>query len=171
MDTSIRRKKIIEAIQKSDTPITGNELSALLNVTRQVVVQDIALLRAGGVTIVATPSGYMMVDAGAAARPMKVFSCRHKTLDAAEEELMIIVENGGKVRDVIIEHPVYGEILGTLMLSTPQAVKNLIRRLKQKNSMMLSSITDGIHMHTVEADSEETLMFIETKLLEADILL
>lgn len=171
MDTINRRKKILEAIGMSDAPITGSELSTLLNVTRQVVVQDIALLRAGGTPIVATPSGYMMIDITMKTRPIKVFTCRHETLEEAKTELMIIVENGGKVRDVIIEHPIYGEISGTLMLSTTQAVNNLIGRLRQKDSMMLSSVTDGIHMHTVEAASEETLVSIEKKLLDAGILL
>jgi len=83
---------------------------------------------------------------------------------------MLIVENGGRIRDVIIEHPVYGEIIGTLMVNTPEAVKSLIERLKRKDSMMLSSITDGRHMHTVEAASEESLSVIEEKLRLAGIL-
>jgi transcriptional regulator of NAD metabolism len=113
----------------------------------------------------------MKIDIAAKTRPVKVFTCRHETLAEAQEELMIIVENGGKVRDVIIEHPVYGEISGTLMLNTKESVKNLIGRLQRKDAMMLSSVTDGIHMHTVEAASEKTLSAIEQKLLEAGILL
>lgn len=169
MDAINRRKKIAEIINMSEAHVTGSELAAMLKVTRQVVVQDIALLRAGGIPIVATPSGYMMIDTLIKKRPIKVFTCRHETLAQAETELMLIVENGGKVRDVIIEHPVYGEITGVLMLGTPQAVKYLIDRLRQKDSMMLSSITDGIHMHTVEACSEKALVVIETKLRQAGI--
>lgn len=171
MNASKRREKIMEFIRMSDKPITGSELSAMLNVTRQVVVQDIALLRAGGMPVIATPSGYMLFDMISGARPLKVFTCRHETLEEAEKELMIIVENGGKVRDVIIEHPIYGEISGTLMVSTPEAVKNLIDRLRRKDSMMLTSITDGVHMHTVEAASEEKLTVIEEKLQNSGILI
>lgn len=170
MDAAIRRKKILEVITMSDERITGNELSVMLDVTRQVIVQDIALLRAGGAPIVATPSGYMMIDPIGQTRHIQVFFCRHETLDQAEAELMLIVENGGRIRDVIIEHPVYGEITGTLMVNTPEAVKSLIERLKRKDSMMLSSITDGRHMHTVEAASEESLSVIEEKLRLAGIL-
>jgi transcriptional regulator of NAD metabolism len=171
MDAAGRRKKIEETIGASRAPLTGAELAAMLGVTRQVVVQDVALLRAGGLPVIATPSGYMMLDKPAKSRALKVFSCRHITPDQAEEELMIVVGNGGRVRDVIIEHPIYGEITGSLMLSTPEAVKNLIGRLRSKDSQMLSSTTNGIHMHTVEAADEETLAKIEEKLRRAGILL
>jgi|SRR5659263_697579 len=170
MDATTRRNKILEVISLSDTRITGSELSVMFNVTRQVIVQDIAILRAGGIHIVATPSGYMMIDPNLKTRPVKVFFCRHETVEQAEEELMLIVENGGRIRDVIIEHPVYGEITGNLMLHSPEAVKNLIERLRRKDSMMLSSTTDGRHMHTVEASSEEVLVIIEEKLRKAGIL-
>ncbi len=171
MDAVNRRKRISEIINNSESPVTGSELAGLLNVTRQVVVQDIALLRAGGMPIIATPSGYIKVDAITKTRSLKVFTCRHETLEQAENELMIIVTGGGKIRDVIIEHPIYGEISGSLMLNTPEAVKNLIERLRRKDSMMLSSITNGIHMHTVEAPGEEAFDGIESELRSAGILL
>lgn len=171
MDALNRRNKIVEIVSKSGGPITGNELSVQLNVTRQVIVQDIALLRASGIPIFATPSGYIMLDLNAKKLPMKVFTCRHLTYEKTEEELMIIVENGGRVRNVIIEHPIYGEITGNLMISTKESVKNLMERLKRKDSLMLSSIVDGVHMHTIEAASEEELLIIENKLRDAGILL
>lgn len=171
MDANARRKKIAEVIGAAEEPLTGNELAGIMNVTRQVVVQDIALLRAGGLPIIATPSGYVMIERAVKGRALKVFTCRHDTIEKAEEELMIVVENGGKVRDVIIEHPIYGEITGMLNLSTPAAVKNLIGRLKQKDAQMLSSTTDGVHMHTVEAESEAVLDKIAKELSAAGILL
>lgn len=171
MDAAGRREKLTQIIKEAGKPVTGGELASMLRVTRQVVVQDIALLRASGLPVIATPSGYMMLDVVAVRRPIKVFTCRHETVEEAERELSIIVEQGGKVRDVIIEHPVYGEISGTLMVSTPEAVKSLVERLKHKNSMMLTSITGGVHMHTVEADSEEALTDIEKMLREAGILI
>lgn len=171
MDAIARRKKIAEIIGEAKTPLTGNELAGMLKVTRQVVVQDVALLRAGGMPILATPSGYVMIEAIAKSKALKVFTCQHNTIEKAEEELMIIMENGGKVRDVIIEHPIYGEISGSLNLNTPAAVKNLIERLKQKDAQMLSSTTDGIHMHTVEAEKEEILAKIKKELKAAGILI
>ena len=164
MDANERRNKVMEAITSAGACVTGNELAAALNVTRQVIVQDIALLRASGMNIVATPAGYMMINAAQRARPVRVFTCRHDTLEQTERELMIMVENGGKVRDVIIEHPVYGEITGMLMLSTPEGVRSLIERLERKESRPLSSTTGGVHMHTVEARTEQELNIIEDKL-------
>jgi transcriptional regulator of NAD metabolism len=108
MDGEGRRRKIAQMIRASKVPITGGELSSLLGVTRQVVVQDVAVLRAGGMPIIATPSGYMIPDAVVRGRALKVFTCRHETLEQARTELEIMVENGGRVRDVIIEHPIYG---------------------------------------------------------------
>lgn len=171
MNAAERRKKIAEIIRASSDPVTGSELAAMLLVTRQVVVQDIALLKAGGLQVLATPSGYMMIDMAVKGRPIRVFTCRHTSLEQAELELKTIVECGGTVRDVIIEHPVYGEISGTLMVRTTKAVDHLIERLRRKDSLMLSFVTDGIHMHTVEADSEGTLSTIEEKLQAAGILL
>lgn len=171
MDAAGRRAKLTQIMKEAEKPVTGGELSAMLRVTRQVVVQDIALLRASGLPVIATPSGYMMLDGVAVRRPLKVFTCRHESVEEAERELSIIVAHGGRVRDVIIEHPVYGEISGSLMVSTPEAVKNLVERLKHKNSMMLTSITGGVHMHTVEAESEEALTAIEEKLKEAGLLI
>ncbi|MEL7608298.1 MAG: transcription repressor NadR [Bacillota bacterium] len=171
MNAVERRKRIAEIIGASQDPVTGSELAAMLLVTRQVVVQDIALLKAGGLQVIATPSGYMMIDTAVRGRPVRVFTCRHTSLEQAEQELKAIVECGGTVRDVIIEHPVYGEISGSLMLYTKKAVECLIDRLRRKDSQMLSCVTDGIHMHTVEADSEGTLNTIEEKLQAAGILL
>lgn len=170
MDAANRRKKIAQLIAAAATPYTGSELASLLGVTRQVVVQDIALLRAGGSPIIATPSGYVILDHMVRGRALRVFCCRHDSVEKAETELMIIVNNGGKARDVIIEHPVYGEISGTLNISTAAAVKNLVGRLRQPDARMLSSITDGVHMHTVEAGSEEDLAQIEAELRAAGIL-
>ena len=171
MDANERRSIIKNKISKSLSPVTGSCLAAEFNVTRQVIVQDIAILRAGGENIIATPSGYLQLDAVSNKNPVKVFISRHNTVDEAENELLIIVDNGGTVRDVIIEHPVYGEITGTLMISTREAVFELIERLKNKNSQMLSSVTDGIHMHTIEARDLETLTLIEKKLKLAGILI
>ncbi len=154
----------------AEQPVTGAELAANLNVSRQVVVQDIALLRASGVNIIATLSGYLHLPLIVCSRPVRVFTCRHTTLAEVEKELMIVIESGGKVRDVIIEHPVYGEITAQLMLTTAAGVKDLVARLAQKGSAPLSTVTDGVHMHTVEADSESKLDEIENELQKAGIL-
>ena len=171
MDTEERRKRIGRLIAASTLPITGSELALRMGVTRQVVVQDVAVLRAGGTPILATPAGYVWVDNASPPRAMRVLSCKHAALEDAREELMIIVRIGGTVRDVIVEHPVYGELTGSLLLRTPEAVEALIEKLGRPNVKMLSAMTDGIHMHTIEAPSERVLDEIEQALLEAGILI
>jgi transcriptional regulator of NAD metabolism len=84
--------------------------------------------------------------------------------------MMEIVRHGGYLLDVIIEHPFYGEITGQLRISTPEEVEQAIVRLSRKGSGMLSSVTDGVHMHTVEAEREEQLDDIEAALDAAGIL-
>jgi len=171
LEAEERRKSIGKLIAVSAAPVTGGELAARFRVTRQVVVQDVALLRAGGAPILATPSGYIWVDRAAVPRPVRVLSCRHTTLSGARRELMIVVNAGGTVRDVIVEHPVYGELTGSLMLHTPEDVEALMERLGRPGVLMLSSMTDGVHMHTVEAANEAALNRIERELRIAGILL
>lgn len=170
MDTEERRKRIGRLIASSALPITGSELATRMGVTRQIVVQDVAVLRAGGAPILATPAGYIWLDKASSPRAVRVLSCKHATLEAAKEELMIIVRAGGTVRDVIVEHPIYGELTGSLMLRTPEAVETLIDRLNKPGVQMLASMTGGIHMHTIEASSEQILDEIEHALMKAGIL-
>lgn len=170
MDANSRRKKIMETISHADKPITGSELALLLGVTRQIVVQDIALLKAGGAPMLSTISGYIFLSSVSKNRCLKVFTCYHKTLPEAEVELKIMVQNGGMVRDVIVDHPIYGEITGNLMLGSMAAVDSWLQRVRESNSMMLTTITNGIHMHTVEATEEETLNKIEHALRDAGLL-
>ena len=54
MDGQARRQKLIEIIQKSDKPVSGTALAEQLNVSRQVVVTDIALIRANGIDVTST---------------------------------------------------------------------------------------------------------------------
>ncbi len=170
MDTEERRKRIGRLVAAAALPITGGELAARMGVTRQVVVQDVAVLRAGGAPILATPAGYVWVDKASSPRAVRVLSCKHATLEDAKEELMIIVRAGGTVRDVIVEHPIYGELTGSLLLRTPEAVDALIEQLGRPGVQMLSAMTGGIHMHTIEAPSEQILDEIEQALLKAGIL-
>lgn len=170
MDAAQRREALRAAIAAADRPLTGTELAAQLGVSRQVVVQDIALLRARGADILATPAGYLCPVRGQS-RPVRVFLCRHNTQEQIRQELMLVVNAGGTVRDVIIEHPVYGEISGALMLHLPYQVDTLLARLERPDSAPLSTVTGGVHLHTVEADSEEALDTIEARLHEAGILI
>jgi transcriptional regulator of NAD metabolism len=145
---------MLAILSRSVGPITGGELSSRLGVSRQVIVQDVAMLRAAGTDILATPQGYLL--AGKIGRPAyrEVIACVH-TRDEIEEELNILVDHGVRVRDVIVEHPVYGELRGMLMVESREDVVDLVRRLRTTEP--LSTLTKGVHLHTVEANRTDAI--------------
>ena len=114
MTANERREEIIKNLVKEKKAITGSELASYFNVTRQVIVKDIAILRAAGKNIIATPDGYMIND-NSDNRVKSVIAVNH-TEDEMESELEIVVKYGGIIEDVIVEHPLYGEIKGILKI-------------------------------------------------------
>lgn len=161
-----RRKMIIEKLNLNTEPITGTELALNFEVSRQVIVQDIAILRAEGYSILATSNGYIIPKIHGQNRMIKTFVSEHKGFERMEEELRIIVEYGGKVIDVIVEHPVYGEIVGTLLISNMDDVDKFIKRVEETNANPLSLLTDGAHIHTIEVPSEKIFKLIKAELFE-----
>lgn len=162
MNSFERRNKIKEILKNTKGPIKGTSLASMMDVTRQVIVQDIAILRAEGLKVLSTPQGYVL-DVLEKSKLKRVIASKHY-YDRTEEELNIIVDNGGKVLDVIVEHPYYGELKGLLMLSSRYDVEKFMECLKDGKASLLSSLTEGIHLHTIEADSKETLDRIEKEL-------
>lgn len=149
-----RKLEILNLLKESKNPIKGAYLAERFGVTRQVIVQDIALLKAQGHNIVSTPQGYIFL--GGNESYSRVIAVKHEPKDI-EEELKTIIKLGGKVIDVTIEHKVYGEITGKLMLKSLYDVEKFIERLRESSDMPLSNLTGGVHLHTIEADSEENL--------------
>jgi len=170
MDTFERREKIIELLNKSNKPLTGTWLANALGVSRQAIVQDIALLRASGHDLIATSQGYMLPKSSANYVYKRIFTCKHSERDM-EDELMTIIDMGGRVLDVSVEHKVYGEFKGKLMIKSPSDVRKFITNMKQEGAGALSMLTGGIHIHTIEADSESTLDDIEKSLKEKGFLI
>lgn len=150
-----RRKQLLGLLKNSTAPITGADLAARNGVSRQVIVQDLSLLKAGGHEIVATPRGYLYAAHEGTSYRRKVV-CRH-TPEELGAECDAIVDEGVTILDVIVEHPVYGYLTGELMLKSRRDVRTLIARLQETDSPPLSSLTDGTHIHTLEADSEQAL--------------
>ena len=120
-----------------------------------MIVQDIALLRALGHKILATPRGYLMLDDGPRLNTSVV--CCHTTFEEMEDELSTIVGLGGTVVDVVVEHPLYGEIRGLLMLRTQDDVASFMARMRASGAEPLSRLTKGVHLHTLGAPDEATL--------------
>lgn len=162
MDGEQRRKKIIEGLSEATKPVSATYFANSFGVSRQVIVQDIALLRATGYDILATARGYLL-NKEVATMHKRIILVKH-TKSESERELNCIVDNGGRVRDAIVIHPLYGELVGDLMLKTRRDVKEFITRLNELKISPLSELTDGIHMHTIEAASEEELDYIEKEL-------
>ncbi len=151
MTADERRKAILETLKTSDRPCNASVLAENYGVSRQVIVTDVALLRAGGVSINATPRGYVLEreEEGIIRR----IACRHSSLDTAKE-LYIIVDNGCTVLDVVVEHPVYGELTGALQLRSRYDVGQFLSKSAQ--SAPLSQLTGGVHLHTIACPDEET---------------
>ena len=165
MTAEERRKAILETLRTSETPCNASVLADTYGVSRQVVVTDVALLRASGISINATPRGYMIAreESGIVRRIV----CRHNSFDTANE-LNIIVDNGCTVLDVVVEHPVYGELIGALQLKSRYDVGQFMARSSQ--SQPLSALTGGVHLHTLSCPDEETFERVCGALKEAGFL-
>ena len=158
MPSENRRKQILRLLQGQI--LNGSQLAKQLNVSRQVIVQDIALLRANGFDVISTNRGYLL---GGGARAVRVFKCRHR-LDELVEEAELIIGRGGRIEDVFVNHRVYGRISARLDLITRTHAEELHRSLVSGASKPLMSVTDGYHYHTVSADGEGALDDIELAL-------
>ena len=154
MDGKIRRSKIIDILQKETEPVSGGTLAKLTGVSRQVIVQDITLLRTA-YPILATAKGYLLYPA-AEKKCRRTFCVKH-TLEETRDELNRIVDLGGRVIDVIVEHDVYGEIRADLMLSRRKEVSEFCEKLEKSKSGPLNIIGCGTHYHTIEAENEKIL--------------
>jgi transcriptional regulator of NAD metabolism len=161
-----RREKIKEKLREAKAPVSGSELARKFHVSRQVIVQDIALLRAAEEPIIATPRGYLIQSDE---RRVRRFKVRHD-LSRMEEELNIFVDAGATVRNVIIEHPVYGTLEGILNLSSRRDIRQFMEKIHAHPDAPLMNIAGGLHYHTVEAPSLEALDEIRDTLEKAGIL-
>lgn len=136
--------------------MSGTDLGLRLNATRQTVVQDIAILRAGGEPIIATSRGYLLASSLAPSRCRAILAVRHQP-DQTEDELSLLLDLGLRVVDVVVDHPIYGELRGTLMLDSREDLREWLRDVREKQVRLLSELTDGVHLHTVEAPRADLL--------------
>lgn len=167
MKAEKRREEILSLIGNSDNPIPASILKEKFKVSRQVIVQDIAILRLGGYDIIATNRGYVL---NSVAQATRIFKCRH-AFEQLIDEGSIIIDLGGRIEDVFVNHRVYGRISARLGLYSRMHVEELYRSLFSGASKPLMSVTDGYHYHTVSADSEEKLDEIEKALREKGYLI
>lgn len=155
MNAAERREEIHKILGESDTPVSAGVLSRRLGVSRQIIVGDVALLRAANVPIAATPRGYILQTAkGRPGGEEHTIACRH-TVETMREELYTVVDNGCGLLDVTVEHPVYGQISGQLQIFSRYDADDFLARLQKGRSLPLCGLTGGVHLHTLFCPSEE----------------
>lgn len=167
--TQQRRAALLEQLRHADTPVSASALAEKLGVSRQIIVGDVALLRAGGEAIEATPRGYRIArsEMGVSA----LLACRHDGLDQLRRELYIVADNGGVLEDVIVENPLYGQITGRLHITSRyDADQFLARAAAEQGRSLLCNLTGGVHLHTVRAADSAALQRISETLRAEDIL-
>ena len=172
MDASQRRESIIATLKKENAPFSASKLAKQFGVSRQVVVGDVSLLRAAGVDIIATPRGYLLDSVAKSQNPHKQFigkiACQH-TVDQTQDELYTVVDSGGELLDVIVEHPIYGELAGRLNIASRKDADRFMRRMADTETGLLSDLTNGIHLHTIACEDRETFESIKRLLQELNI--
>lgn len=158
-----RRENIIQILKQRDEPVVGTELARLLGVSRQVIVQDIALLRVStDYRILATNKGYIIFEKEKDS-VQRIIPVSHEE-DDIEDELLTIINNGGKIHNVILEHDIYGDITVDLIIESKSDLEDFLYKLNVTKAKPLSLLSNGAHFHTVSAISEEVLDNIERAL-------
>lgn len=164
MNGTERRSAIVEALSEADGPLPGTALAAKFGVSRQVIVQDVALIRSNGTDVVSTRRGYILGASGARpSRPCRLFKVRHDPSQTAEE-LNAIVDLGGTVENVMVNHRAYGRMEAPLGVRSRRDAQRFIDEMASGVSSLLMTITDGYHFHLVSADSPEVLDEVEAAL-------
>ena len=170
MQNDARRADILLSLSKSQKPVSATALAEKYHMSRQSIVGDIALLRAAGNDIIATSRGYLLSNPLKAPFLEKTIACKHDAA-AMRDELYIAVDEGCTVADVVVEHPLYGELRGRLQLSTRHEVNEFLARSGASEAKPLSLLTSGIHLHTLLCPDEAAYERVTERLRAAGILL
>lgn len=173
MDATQRRDAIVSILQLEIEPMSASKLAKKFGVSRQVIVGDVSLLRAGGVDIAATPKGYLLETKMSSQSGNQSFigkiACQHST-EQTQDELYTVVDNGGELLDVIVEHPIYGELTGRLNIATREDANAFMKRISETKTGLLSDLTNGIHLHTLACSDKKNFEIIRSKLEALDVL-
>lgn len=163
-----RREEICRILSEAESPVSAAALAAKFSVSRQVIVGDIALLRAAGKEISATARGYVLPQ-GEEGLTCTI-ACVHGSA-GIEKELQIIVDNGCSALDVMVEHPVYGVLTGQLSVSSRYDLGEFMKTVERYGAKPLSDLTDGVHFHTMKCPSREAMNRVLEELRDEGILI
>lgn len=164
MEGEERRESILGELKKADSPISGSQMAKIFDVSRQIIVQDIALLRAVNKNILSTNKGYLLFEPTEGDHVARKILCVTHNDEDIRDELYTIIDAGGKILDVIVEHELYGQIAVDLVLKSRLDIDEFIEKMKLSKDQPLKRLTKDQHYHTIEADSEEILTEIEKNL-------
>lgn len=152
-----RRQAIFEYLKNQSIPVSGNVLSKKYGVSRQVIVQDIALLRAKGYDIISTSTGYLLTGVSGLTKKFKV--CY--TSEQMKDEMYTIVDYGGTIQSIIVESSVYGTLISEVHISSRLKVNDLLNSIQSTGCNILESIADRAVYQIIEAKNNEVLNKIE----------
>ena len=147
---SNRKQELLALLKGAKEAMNGQSLAEHFGVTRQIIVQDIALLRADGAQIISTNRGYIYKSSDDNSYVRRLFKVNHKVSDM-EDELLAIVDNGGRIQNM-------------LKLTCRRDVSHFLDQASSNDFRPLSDLTNGVHYHLVEADSEQDIDYIEEAL-------
>ncbi len=161
-----RREQILKILNSSGKPIAGTDLAKELGVSRQVIVQDMALIRANGIDVISTNRGYVLQEEKEVSRVFKVIH----TDEQVEEELNLFVDLGAKVEDVFVYHKVYGVVRAVMNIRSRKDVRKYMEDISSGKSTNLKNLTSNYHYHTITAEDTQTLDMIQRELSERGFL-
>jgi uncharacterized protein len=164
-----RRERLVGLLREAAGPITGSDLADSLGVSRQVIVNDVAIVRASGEPIIGSPRGYVLTGE-ADERPLAAIACRHDR-EGSRRELEILVDRGLTVVDVVVEHPLYGEVVANLLVRSRADIDRYIELLEVEDAQPLFVLTGGVHVHHVRVPNADALEAAKRELADAGILL
>lgn len=170
LTTAERRLELFHRLQKETKPISGTDLGKLFNVSRQIIVGDIGILRARGIQITSTPRGYILDEQMHKEGTLTTLTCVAKDLKDLEKELTTIIELEGGIRDIYIRHGVYGEMRQAVAIRSMSDVQRYIEKLKDTNCKPIETLTNGKHYCTVDTLDVAAMDAIKKALADANIL-
>lgn len=170
LDGTQRRKAIIEYLSTHTSPVSGTQLASYFGVSRQVIVQDIALLRAKDRNILSTNKGYILYHPLDTSSNCTALICVRHSAEQTLEEMRTIVEYGGQMLDVFIDHDLYGQLRADLVIHTIEDAEEFCTKMLSSKSKPLKELTEDYHYHTISAPSKKVLDLIKKELLEKGFL-
>ena len=168
MNAQLRRSEILRMLSENEACINAAQLAQHFGVTRQIIVSDVALLRANGHRIQATRKGYSL-EKSLPVEELRSVVCRHRG-DQVLDEFYMIVDNGGSIASVVVEHPIYGQLSADLNICSRYDAQEFVQRQLETQASQLCDLTGGLHIHMLRVPSEDAFRRIVNGLKELDIL-